>query len=87
VTEAAALYYPERAWRTATRSDSVWAGLIGRTVAISWSGAAHPDHTWTLHEVMDADDDWVVLKRVGRDARGGPVVVRLDEIDHARVEG
>jgi hypothetical protein len=36
---------------------------------------------------MDADDDWVVLKRVGRDARGGPVVVRLDEIDHARVEG
>lgn len=79
---------------TTYRTQSVWESLIGKSVEITWRESDSFGGLWTRYRVVTADTEWILLQGLHEPDEitggiseyiGGPIVVRLTDIELAEI--
>lgn len=83
---------------TEPQPQTVWQTLKGRAVRITWRHSFYQTIEWYYFRVEAADSEWVRLQgmdqpkgldeigmKIADEYRGGPIVVRLADIEMAEV--
>lgn len=79
---------------TTYQRQTVWESLISNIVKITWRHIDPREEPWERYRVMDADCEWIKLQGMDRPNKvrnsfdpyeGGPIVVRLSDIDMAEI--